>query len=149
MALTILHLTDLHAGPSALKDEDLKQKVPGVGRPTLLDRLSTYLEQLQVPPDYVAITGDLTNKGDRKGLEQVKSWLTAKIEAKILPPANRILITPGNHDVTWGIEEGPKWHAKRYHDIWEYLVKRIHMLTWRIAIHSWTLKNRRSTPPLM
>jgi hypothetical protein len=113
MSLTILHLSDLHVGPGELRDEDLKQTIPAVERSRLIERLTTYLQAIE-KPDYVVISGDLTNSGNRKGLEDALKWLSARIEEGTLPGPERILITPGNHDVKWRVEDKPGWHAERY-----------------------------------
>ncbi|WP_449394730.1 metallophosphoesterase family protein [Devosia riboflavina] len=97
--ISILHLTDIHAGLGELVDEDGKVHVPKAQRLKQLDRLTDYLKSLP-KPDYVVVSGDITIRGDIGGLETFKAWLAAGIQTEILPPAGRILLVPGNHDVT-------------------------------------------------
>ena len=52
-AVTILHLTDVHAGDEALVDEDLNVKIAPAERRKQLDRLTGYIEALPTVPDYV------------------------------------------------------------------------------------------------
>ncbi|HEV3074285.1 MAG TPA: metallophosphoesterase [Thermoanaerobaculia bacterium] len=118
--ITLLHLSDFHAGLDELRDEDQKQHISGVQTTRLIARLTTYLERLDKCPDYVVITGDITNRGDLSGFQQVREWLLTNIERGILPDPKRILITPGNHDVKWGVEKGADWHVKRYEGFWNH-----------------------------
>lgn len=114
MSVTILHLTDIHAGKKELKDEDLKVKIPDAERGKMLDRVTEYLQALPATPDFVAVTGDLTIQGDPEGLETFRSWMAERIAEKTLPPFNRIMVVPGNHDVKWGVQKRPGWHKERY-----------------------------------
>lgn len=99
MSVTILHITDIHAGPEELKDEDLKQQVPYSERARMLDRLTSYLQVMPNPPDYAIITGDLTIQGNHGGLEEFRKWILDRITEKVLPDVNHVIIVPGNHDV--------------------------------------------------
>jgi 3',5'-cyclic AMP phosphodiesterase CpdA len=113
MSLTILHLSDLHLGPGELRDEDIKQAIPKAERLRLIERLTLYLQALD-KPDYLVISGDFTNAGNQQGLKDARTWLSARIDEGTLPGSERILVTPGNHDVKWRVEEKPNWHAERY-----------------------------------
>jgi len=95
----ILHLTDIHAGKGELVDEDQKIKIDGAEREKQLDRLSGYVSALPRKPDIVVVSGDITNQGDRAGMEVFRDWLFKHIEAEEFPPAERIILVPGNHDV--------------------------------------------------
>jgi 3',5'-cyclic AMP phosphodiesterase CpdA len=117
--VSILHLSDIHAGPGQAKDIDAKDKLPGVERLSMLERLTAYVRALARQPDFVAVTGDLTNAGSLAGLETFRSWLYERIDEGSLPGPERILIVPGNHDVRWGIERGDRWHAERYRDFFQ------------------------------
>lgn len=123
MSLSILHLTDIHAGPGELRDEDLKQRIPGVEREKMLSRLTRYLHALPARPDFVAITGDLTIQGREEGLDIFRTWLQERIKEETLPKYDRFLIVPGNHDVTWKVKEGPGWHKLRYQFFFNRIAK--------------------------
>ena len=96
----ILHLTDIHAGPGKLDDEDDKASIPNAYRTSQLGRLVEYLEALPRKPDFVVVSGDVTIKGNRQGMEDFRTWLFTNIETNNLPSPDRIIIVPGNHDVT-------------------------------------------------
>ncbi|SPM26739.1 metallophosphoesterase family protein [Mycobacterium terramassiliense] len=114
MALSILHLTDIHTGPGELRDEDLKDKVPEAERKSMLARLSTYLRELPSVPDYVIVSGDITIRGNPEGMNAFHSWLNDRIDEHVLPNKSHILVVPGNHDVKWKVHESPGWHRERY-----------------------------------
>lgn len=114
MPLTILHLSDFHAGPGELEDDDQKVWISGIERSRYIDRLAHYLRGLSQTPDYVVITGDFTNRGNEEGFGDVRRWLLKQIHEGLLPDPSRFLVTPGNHDVTWGIEQTNGWHKERY-----------------------------------
>jgi 3',5'-cyclic AMP phosphodiesterase CpdA len=122
MSVRILHLTDLHLGPGELVAEDMKQKIPDAERGRLIDRLTSYLEVLP-QPDFVVISGDLTNRGERQGIKDVHTWLSKLIKKGTLPGPDQILVVPGNHDVKWFVPEGPSWHSERYRDFFEIIGK--------------------------
>ncbi len=56
-----------------------------------LDALCAAIMDLQ--PDLIVLTGDLTHTGLPEELAQAGAWLRS------LAPPNRILVTPGNHDL--------------------------------------------------
>lgn len=114
MTITLLHLTDIHAGPGELKDEDLKDSVPEAERRVMLDRLTAYVRSLPEVPDYVAVTGDITIKGSNDGLKRFRKWLDDRINERVLPDAERIMVLPGNHDVQWKVPRTSVWQRERY-----------------------------------
>ena len=96
----ILHLSDVHAGASTYTDVDGKVAIAGAATDKPLDVLRNYISSLTRMPDFVVVSGDITIKGDRAGLEQVRDWLIRLSNDGLLPPPDRILVVPGNHDVT-------------------------------------------------
>jgi hypothetical protein len=118
MGVTILHLSDFHAGPGALRDVDEKEHITGVAKASVLEDLTAHLQRLKqitsAAPDFVAITGDVADRNSPEGFREVTRWLSDRIEEKVLPPASHILLTPGNHDVKFGVKEYPGWHRERY-----------------------------------
>jgi 3',5'-cyclic AMP phosphodiesterase CpdA len=120
MSISILHLSDIHAGPGQVEDQDLKDYLPGSERQTLLERLSDYLRAFPSAPDYVVISGDFTLRGSAEGLSIVKNWIVEAIQARLLPSAERFIIVPGNHDVKWKVlDNGKDWHRRRYEDFFK------------------------------
>jgi 3',5'-cyclic AMP phosphodiesterase CpdA len=67
-------------------------------RGSLVDLLS--ISRLPRKPDFVIVSGDITIKGDRQGMDDFKAWLFTNIEANNLTSPERIVRVPGNHDVT-------------------------------------------------
>ena len=98
-AAEILHITDIHAGPKAYTDEDNKERIGDAKRVSMLERLNDYISDLPKRPDYVVVSGDMTIAGDPDGMRQVRDWLVKGIASGILPPAECIVVMPGNHDV--------------------------------------------------
>ena len=112
----LLHLSDLHLGNAPGEDVvgDYKiEAVTEVDRVTrarllrntlkaLADRLAETGETL----DGIIITGDVTTQGRRDGFNELPGLLAALGTA--LPDPGRIVVVPGNHDVTWGSEPGTR-----------------------------------------
>jgi GTPase SAR1 family protein/predicted MPP superfamily phosphohydrolase len=97
--LRILHLSDLHFG---VNDDPLVRLQPLLS--DLRDRKEGFgLDAL----DYLVITGDLTNRGAYEEFEQVHDFLSELVKAMKLT-AERTLIVPGNHDLSWD-EEVYEW----------------------------------------
>lgn len=119
MKTTILHITDIHAGSGQLVDEDSKQSIPNAERQKLLGRLTDYLRSLTIRPDFVVVSGDISIKGQKDGFKIFREWLLENIKNGILPEATRIIITPGNHDVT-RITRVEQDDAERFADFWSY-----------------------------
>jgi len=97
--ILILHLSDLHIGTGEMKAEDAKLTIRSAERRRLIERLGSYLRALPSAPHFVCVTGDITNRGDSRGLADFLAWARPLMDEGVLPPPNRFLITPGNHDV--------------------------------------------------
>ncbi|PYK25651.1 MAG: hypothetical protein DME59_09995 [Verrucomicrobia bacterium] len=119
MSIIILHLSDIHAGTGELVDVDVKDYLPLSERERNLERLGDYIAALPKKPDYVVVSGDMTLRGDPAGLLSVREWLITGIEGGLLPSEDRIIVTPGNHDPTWGIPDGNDRDQKRYANFFE------------------------------
>jgi 3',5'-cyclic AMP phosphodiesterase CpdA len=122
----VLHLSDIHAGPGALRDEDVKNGLPDAEGESYLERLSSYVRALRRRPDFVVVSGDLTLKGSREGLIEVRRWLDEHIASDHLPPHSRIVVVPGNHDVMRG-EERAKDRFQAFHDSFGTQFTRAHV----------------------
>lgn len=105
--LRILHLSDVHLGSGAegaLSDYKI-ELVPLAERQQRRQRLEEALAQLATylggeQLDAVIVTGDVSYLGHDDGFEQLAPLLRRLGPA--LPSEDRILVVPGNHDVTWG-----------------------------------------------
>ena len=116
-SVCILHLTDIHAGPGELVDEDGKVSIKGAERMKQLPRLSNYISALARKPDYVIISGDIAIKGRKEGMETFRDWLLQHVKLGHLPPTKQILIVPGNHDVARQIRID-QTSTGRFRDFW-------------------------------
>lgn len=110
---TLLHLSDLHLGDedySTFADYKVEVISPAArqGRSTVLAStlraLGDALVREGVPLDAIAISGDVTYRGQANGFALLPEMLANLGEA--LPDPSRILVVPGNHDVMWGSEPG-------------------------------------------
>lgn len=110
----LLHLSDLHLGNTAgedtvgdhkveaIKESDRVKRV-GLLRNTLV-ALAGRLRQDDEYLDAVLITGDVTTRGAADGMAGLPGLLDALGDR--LPPNDRIVVVPGNHDVAWYTESG-------------------------------------------
>ncbi len=90
--ITILHLSDLHFG----KGDDPQVRLQPLVR-DLRDREGGLgFNEL----DYLVLSGDLTNTGSAEEFELAYQFISALIERFKLSAA-RVIITPGNHDLSW------------------------------------------------
>ena len=110
----LLHLSDLHLANAPDEDAvgDYKvEAVPETDRVTrvrllryTLKALTDWLAVNNTSLDGIIITGDITTRGHPEGFQKLPELLEALGDA--LPPPERIVIVPGNHDVAWGTTPG-------------------------------------------
>src|SRR6266567_27538 len=115
----LLHLSDLHLANTSSEDAigDYKiEAVPEGNRITrikllrsTLGALSRWLVANGETLDGIVITGDVTTRGQPEGFAQLPVLLDALGET--LPAPGRVVVVPGNHDVTWKTQPGS---AERY-----------------------------------
>jgi hypothetical protein len=105
--IRILHLSDLHfpahADPMSLWQPlvaDLKDREGGLG----FERL-----------DYLVISGDLTNTADSREFETAFQFIS-ELNKRFALSAQRCIIVPGNHDLSWDVEVYD-WQPKRRVDL--------------------------------
>jgi small GTP-binding protein len=102
--LRILHLSDLHVRA----DTD----VEGLLQPLIAD-LGDQEEGLHLRGlDYLVISGDLTERALPREFEQARSFVSRLIERMGLT-AQRCIIVPGNHDLSWDEEQLYDFRMKR------------------------------------
>ena len=85
----ILHLSDLHF----LEGDDPN---------TVIQPLLTDLRQF-LPIDYLVVSGDLADKANPKGFEYAEKFL-ASLLGELHLTSERVILTPGNHDVDESVE---------------------------------------------
>ncbi len=101
--IRLLHLSDLHFDETSdIKEKlrpviaDIKDKDGGLG----FDRL-----------DYLVVSGDITNRATPREFEKAQQFISGLI-AEFQLSAQRCILVPGNHDLSWG-EEVYTWKQKR------------------------------------
>lgn len=92
--VTLLHITDLQFGDPDFTKNSLFSE-------TILAR--SLLNEFDLRPDFIAITGDITYSGLPSQFDLAKEWLTGLV-SELFPEdfklaGERILLIPGNHDV--------------------------------------------------
>lgn len=112
----LLHLSDLHLGNSLAEDELSDYKLGAIpeserhSRVKLLENtlaaLATSLKATGETLDAVIVSGDVTTRHRPEGFERLPELLARLGDA--LPPPERIVVVPGNHDVNWGQSPGVK-----------------------------------------
>jgi 3',5'-cyclic AMP phosphodiesterase CpdA len=121
----ILHLTDLHLGTTGLDplDDYKSDFVPISERVTrhrvlasTLSALSRHLTESDCTIDAILISGDVTYANGIEGFEALAA--TLEILGDRLPPPERIVVVPGNHDVRWGTEPSS---PERYENFLTYI----------------------------
>lgn len=94
----ILHLSDLHfTHPNTL---DVKTKLKTVSSDIRIKQLENLINNLNEKIDYVVITGDITFRGNENGVQLFNKMFLKLIREGKLPPVQKFIFTPGNHDVT-------------------------------------------------
>ena len=116
---TFVHLTDLHIGNPAVEDDHLWSDTAATLR-TILGEVKA----ITPTPDFILVSGDLTNRGDVGSYDQLKAILD---EAGIEVP---MFFALGNHDSRPGFYEGmlarsDNLDAPYFHDA---LVGGIHLI---------------------
>lgn len=103
--IPVLHLTDLHyESPEANFRDDNKAYVEPVLRVSYFRNLHRMLKQCFPEKQFaaIALTGDFTTHGRASGFEYFKETLNHLTRLTSAPGA--VCMTPGNHDVPWGLE---------------------------------------------
>lgn len=106
----IVHLTDLHlgAGGSNMPADDRKVGVISDAERTTvrevaeenLRRLADTIDARGATISALVLSGDITVRGGAQGYAELDDFLEGAFGA-MLPPPERIIATPGNHDVAW------------------------------------------------
>ena len=110
----LLHLSDLHLANRPDEDTVGDYKIEAVTEKDRVTRvrllrntltaLSSWLASNNETLDGIIITGDITTQGRPEGFGELPGLLAALGDA--LPEPARIVVVPGNHDVTWGTPPG-------------------------------------------
>jgi 3',5'-cyclic AMP phosphodiesterase CpdA len=112
---TLLHLTDLHLSQpnreTALGDYSKAQLLDPADFQSRTSALHASLESLggylvynKIALDGIVVTGDVTVAADPEGYTMLPAFL-GRLGAAMVD-ADRVLLTPGNHDVKWSTAPG-------------------------------------------
>ena len=113
--VSILHLSDLHLGPETATEEVAKVRVEGFESQSLAREVLTWLRDSARVPDYVVVSGDISNQNGAEGYAAFLRAYESLVAAKKAPDPTRIIVVPGNHDV-----QRPKdWHDITPVDEWD------------------------------
>lgn len=85
--VNFVHLTDLHVGNPQVQDDDLYSETSATLSATLAQ-----IKALVPPPEFIVVSGDLTNRGDAGSYEELKRLMA---QAELDVP---VLFALGNHD---------------------------------------------------
>jgi 3',5'-cyclic AMP phosphodiesterase CpdA len=96
-SVNILHMTDIHMSSVSLSSSELLDIAAALNR--------NEKRPIDLTADFIAITGDLTNRGDIVNFEKAHrrvrelfecGWMRIGTPKSI--PSSRVLVAPGNHD---------------------------------------------------
>lgn len=100
-APTFVHLTDLHLTGETAEEPSLLTDTARALRHSLAE-----IERMQPAPDFIVMSGDLTDQGDAAAYETLKTMIAA------LPPEMPVVLSLGNHDRRAGFcQVFPHLHA--------------------------------------
>lgn len=88
--MRVLHISDLHCGTSPVSGQDV-----------IVNAMLDDVTQLAAskPIDLVVFTGDLANHGKAEEFERARSLLLDPLCRELALSPDRIVLTPGNHDI--------------------------------------------------
>jgi small GTP-binding protein len=102
--LRVLHLSDLHVRA----DMDVEELLQPLMADLRDEREGLGLKQL----DYLVISGDLTERASPEEFEQARRFVSGLIDQLRLT-AQRCIIVPGNHDLSWDEERTYDFRMRR------------------------------------
>jgi endonuclease/exonuclease/phosphatase family metal-dependent hydrolase len=108
--VAILHLSDLHFGPGEAQQGHWKTGIGHAQRRTQRHALTDLIKAQGLPrcPDFVVVSGDVTIAGQPEGWQSYLETVEPLVAAGLLPPADRFILVPGNHDVRWDSPAAPQ-----------------------------------------
>lgn len=93
--------------------EDIDSKVSLIlnTKSEKVDKFIESIKELPIVPDFVVVSGDITLKGEVEGFKLFNELIIDLIKKRKLPPVDRFIIVPGNHDVKAGvsIKDSSRW----------------------------------------
>ena len=124
-------ISDLHIGLAA-RAKDLCPEPPSVGAKHELAKYKSktddpyrqkfvdFIQRERITADYLILPGDITNKADPREVKLASEFVLQAADT-LHVTLNKILFTPGNHDVDWSVIDpndntGVRW-GQRYDPI--------------------------------
>jgi predicted MPP superfamily phosphohydrolase len=105
----ILHISDTHFGQAHFFSNlpSAKDALPSTDKPSLEKFLTKAVQKENLKPNLLVISGDLTQRGTTDEFNRAKSSISAILRClKDSGVATELIVTPGNHDVNWALQQG-------------------------------------------
>lgn len=100
----LLHLSDVHFGRDHCFGAPISRSaVAGLDR-DLLGTLIAHCDKSAEIPDAIVVSGDLTSTGTKPEFQEAAAFLS-ELMKRLHVPDDRLIVVPGNHDVTWGRDD--------------------------------------------
>jgi len=109
LGFEILHISDTHYGQAHYFSNlpSAKDVLPKADKPSLEKFIGKTIQKEQLKPDLLVISGDLTQRGTTNEFELAKSSISEILhQLKEAGATTDLVITPGNHDVNWALQQG-------------------------------------------
>jgi len=145
MAL-ILHLTDLHLAKNQevgdFKTQSSLQQEDKITRLTIyketLKELKLFLISSKQNLDAIIVSGDITIQNDAEGFDLLEDVLNALGNKR--PDNSKILVVPGNHDVTWKVLPSSR---EKYKNFLEKIRKKKYVTPFLDGVDKASARNKR------
>lgn len=105
----ILHISDIHFGSAHYFSNlpSIKDTVPDGDKPSLEKFISKALAKGGHKPNLMVVSGDLTQRGTTSEFDLARVSISAILNSlKELGVNTELILTPGNHDVNWALQDG-------------------------------------------
>jgi 3',5'-cyclic AMP phosphodiesterase CpdA len=100
MPVTLLHLSDLHLGEDIITRALWKRRAWwGIANQGITAGLKKSIRDLQ--PDYIIVSGDFVNKAEEQTFRVAAKYLRELFLDSGFDLKERVLVVPGNHDVSF------------------------------------------------
>lgn len=105
----ILHISDTHYGQAHFFSNlpSAKDNLPLDDKPSLEKFIGKAITKEQLNPKLLVISGDLTQRGTTAEFDLARKSISAILNfLKDAGVETELIVTPGNHDVNWGLQQG-------------------------------------------
>ena len=105
----ILHISDTHYGQAHFFSNlpSARDVLPSDDRPSLEKFIVKAILKEDLKPNLLVISGDLTQRGTTSEFDLAKNSISSILDClKDAGVATELIVTPGNHDVNWALQQG-------------------------------------------